>query len=109
MPNLFALTHPKRTLLFFVAQDLDNDMRANVRDFILHLASVRNWLNGPPHFVNSRDEPTDLARGDMAVETIGGYLQIYSTLPTSTLPREIELQQLDEVSALVNEVANFSR
>ena len=100
--------HPKCVLLFFVAQDLNDSIRANVREFVLQLASVRRWLNGPPRFVNSREEPADTSRGDLPVETIGGYVEIYSTLPPWKLPREIERQQLDEVTALTNMVCDFS-
>ena len=109
MPSLISLNHPKQKLLFFVAQDLDENIRANTRSFVLELASLRQWLNGPPHFVNSRDGPADTSRGDMAVETVGGFLEIYSALPPLTLPREIDLQHLDEVTALVNALRDFSR
>jgi len=109
MPTSIAPNHPKRKLLFFVAQDLDDSIRTNARDFVLRLASLRRWLNGPPHFVNSREEPEDTSRGDMPVETLGGYLEIYSALPPWTLPREIHLQHLDEVTALVNALRDFSR
>jgi hypothetical protein len=109
MPTSVALNHPKLKLLFFVAQDLDDTIRANVRDFVLRLASLRHWLNGPPRFVNSRDEPSDASRGDMPVETVGGYLEIYSALPPWTLPRELDLQHFDEATALVNALRDFSR
>jgi hypothetical protein len=108
MPSSLAPDHPKRTLLFFVAQDVDESIRANVRDFVLRLASLRRWLNGPPRFVNSREEPADTSRGDMPVETVGAYVAVYSALPPLTVPREIDLQQLDEVTALVNAVRDFS-
>lgn len=109
MPTSIAATHPKRTLLFFVAQDLDDNIRASVRDFVLHLAGLRHWLNGPPHFVNSREEPADTSRGDMAVETLGGFLEIYSILPPWSLPREVDLQQLDDVAALLEALCDFAR
>ena len=109
MPAPLPPNHPKRILLFFVAQDLDDSIRANVRDFVLRLASLRRWLNGPPRFVNSREEPADTSRGDMPVETVGGYLEIYSTLPPWRLPRELDLQHFDEVTVLVNAARDFSR
>ena len=107
--TLSTANHPKQKLLFFVAQDLDDDIRASVRDFVLRLALLRRWLNGPPRFVISREERTDTSRGDMPVETVGAYLEIYSALPPLTLPREIDLQHLDEVTALVGAVRDFSR
>jgi len=109
MPTNVAPNHPKLKLLFFVAQDLDDTTRANARDFVLRLASLRRWVNGPPRFVNSRDEPADASRGDMPVETVGGYLEIYSSLPPWTLPRELDIQHLEEVTALVNALGDFSR
>src|SRR6266581_7595382 len=109
MPTSIAPNHPKRKLLFFVAQDLDDRIRANVREFVLGLASLRSWLNGPPRFVNSREEPLDTSRGDLPVETIGAYVEIYSALPPWTLPRDINLQHFDEVTALLKALCDFSR
>src|SRR5262245_39631574 len=109
MPTNVTPDHPKQKLLFFVAQDLDDTIRVNVRDFVLRLASLRHWLNGAPRFVNSRDEPADTSRGDTPVETVGGYVEIYSAMPPLMLPREIDLQHLDEITALVNALRDFSR
>ena len=101
--------HPKQRLLFFVAEDLDDATRGLVRDFVQRIASVRRWLNGPPRFVNSLEEPEDASRGDMPVKTVGGYLEIYSGIPPWRLPREIDLQHFEEVTALVNALRDFSR
>src|SRR3989442_15628533 len=109
MPASVAPNHPKQKLLFFVGKDLDASVRANVRNFVLSLASLRRWLNGPPRFVNTRDEPADTSRGDMPVETVGGYLEIYSARAPWTLPREIDVQHLDEATALVSALRDFSR
>jgi hypothetical protein len=109
MPFFVDPNHPKQKLLFFVAQDLDDDIRSRVRDFVLRLASLRRWVNGPPRFVSSREEPRDTSLGDMPVETVGAYLEIYSALPPLTLPREIDLRHLDEVTTLVDAVRDFSR
>jgi hypothetical protein len=101
--------HPKQRLLFFVAQDVDGGIRQNVRDFVNQLALRRDWLNGAPRFVNSRAQPEDASGGDMPVETVGGYIDIYSALPPWTLPREVDIQHLDEVTDLVNALCDFSR
>jgi hypothetical protein len=45
----------------------------------------------------------------MPVETFGGCLEIYSARPPWSLPREIDRQHLDEVTALVTAVGGFSR
>jgi hypothetical protein len=108
MPTSIPPNHPKQKLLFFVAQDMDDKVREKVRDFVLQLASLRRWLNGPPHFVNSREEPRNPKSGDMAVETLGGYLEIYSALPPWKLPLEIDRQHYDEVAALTNALRDFS-
>ena len=109
MPPNIAPNHPKQKLLFFVAQDIDDSICANVREFVLKLASLRHWLNGPPRFVRSREEPVSTSHGDLPVETLGGYVEIYSARKPWTLPREIDLQHLDEVTALVNALRDFSR
>jgi hypothetical protein len=100
--------HPKQTLLFFVSQDLDLNGRSELRDLVHRLASHK-WINGPPRFVNSSERPTNTSRGDMASETVGGFVEIYSTLPPWTLPREIDRLHFEEVSTLVNALRDFSR
>jgi hypothetical protein len=108
MPTNISPDHPKQKLLFFLAQDMDDITRAKMRDFVLQLASLRGWFNGPPRFVNIQDEPEDTSQGDIPVETLGGYIEIYSALPPWRLPREIELQHLDEVATLVAALRDFS-
>ena len=108
-PPSVADGHPKRRLLFFVAQDVDNGVRGDVQDFVNRLALQRRWLNGAPRFVNSIEEPEDASGEDMPVETLGGYIEIYSTLPPWTLPREVDIQHLEEVTDLVNALCDLSR
>lgn len=109
MRSNVSADHPKHKLLFFVAQDVSNSIRAKVHDFVVMLASRGRWLNGPPRFVDIREELLDRSRGDMPVETLGGYIEIYSALPPWKLPREIDRQHLDEVIALVDALREFSR
>jgi hypothetical protein len=109
MPSNISANHPRQQLLFFVAQNVSDSIRAKVREFVLNLASLRPWLHGPPQFINEQDEPLDTSRGDMPVDTLGGCLEIYSALPPWKLPREIDRQHLDEVTALVAAVRDFSR
>ncbi len=104
-----AKNHPKQKLLFFVAQDLDESIRASVRDFVLRLGTLRQWLNGAPIFVGTREEPQDGVRGDAPVETVGGYIELYSAIRPWQLPREIDLHHLDEVKLMVNKICEFSR
>jgi hypothetical protein len=109
MQSTVSANHPKHKLLFFVAQDITEPIRAKVRDFISNLDSLRHWLNGPPEFVNAQDEPSDTFREDIPVKTLGGCIEIYSARPPWKLPREIDLQHLGEVTALVAAVREFSR
>jgi hypothetical protein len=100
--------HPRERLLFFLAQDVGDSVRAKVHDFVLKLASLREWLNGPPQFVDEMDEPPDASHGDKAVETLGGYIEIYSARPPWSLPPEIDRQHLDEVTTLVTALRQFA-
>ena len=109
MPPLLESHHPKQKLLFFVAQDIDEGKRVNVREFVQHLGLLRDWLNGPPHFVNCREEPEKLTPGDIPIETLGGYLEIYSALPPLILAHEIDQQHFDEVTALVAALQHISK
>ncbi len=109
MPSLHDPNHPKQRLSFFVAQDVDDDIRVNVRDFVARLALLGGWLNGAPRFVNERELPADPSRGNMPAETVGGHLEIYSALPPMMLPRDIDAQHLEEVTTLVDAVRDFSR
>jgi hypothetical protein len=109
LPVSVAQDHPTQRLLFFVAQDVDDGIRRDVRDFVSELASQRHWLNGPPRFVNTREAPEDTSGEDLPIETVGGYIDLYSNMPPRTLPREIDAQQLGEVTSLVSALCAFSR
>jgi hypothetical protein len=104
-----AQDHPKQRLLFFLAQEFDDGIQGTIRGFVLRLALLRRWLNGAPRFVDLHEEPEDPSREDQPIDTVGGYIEIYSAYPPWTLPREIELQHLDEVTALVNALCDLSR
>jgi hypothetical protein len=106
---MLAPDHPKQRLLFFAAQDLDDSLRATIRGFVLRLALLRRWVNGPPRFVDSHEESLDPASGDEPVVTVGGCIEICSAYSPRTVPREIDLQHLDEVTALANAICELSR
>jgi len=88
-------------LLFFVAEDVDETIRANVRDFVLDLAGRRQWLNGPPRFVYTRNEGVDAAPDDPVIETVGGYLETCSGPLPANLPRELGLRHLEDRTVVV--------
>jgi hypothetical protein len=100
--------HPKQNLLFFVAQDIDDNIRMLVRDFVSDLSNLRHWVNGPPSFIDDSEDATDQSYNDMPTETLGGCLEIYSALPPWVLPREIDAQHLDEVTQLIKLLCLFS-
>jgi hypothetical protein len=101
--------HPKLQLLFFVAQGLNEAIRSDVKNFVAELATSREWLLGPPCFADSRDEEVDEPDGGPPLDAVGGYLEIYSAYPPWTLPREIEIKHLEEVTALLTALETFSR
>ena len=105
MSHIDLRDHPRQTFLFFVAQDIDEIIRSSVRDFVLELAARRKWLLGPPKFVNSRDDSGDVSRGDLPVETVGAYIQLYSA---NSLPKDIDLAQYLDVADLVEALKEFS-
>src|SRR5262245_53794865 len=101
--------HPKQILLFFIVSDLDQTIRSEMTNFVQGLADVRSWTLGPLCFVDDREEPQDTSKGDMPIETVGGYLEIYTALPPWSLACEVDLQHLHEVETLVARLCDFSR
>jgi len=100
--------HPKQRLQFFVAQEIDDSIRALTRDFVLELRSSCDWMCGPPQFIDHIDEPEDVSKGDLPVETLGGYLEIYTGMPPWNLPHDVDLRHLHEVETLVQALLAFS-
>jgi hypothetical protein len=100
--------HPKLQLLFFVAQGVNERIRSDVKAFVAELATSRQWLVGPPSFADSRDEEVDESEGP-PLDAVGGFIEIYSAYPPWTLPREIELQHLEEVTTLLTALETFSQ
>ena len=97
----------RQKLLFFLAQDVDSRLRQLVHSEILRLTSIRKWTCGAPSFV---DETTGVAAGeDLPVETVGGVMEIYSALPPFKIPLSLDAANLEDVKALVRELANLSR
>jgi hypothetical protein len=99
---------PIQELLFFVAQDLTSNIRVEVYGLVANLATSRKWIIGPPEFVDITEE-LEKNEGFVPFETVGGVLRIYSAMPPTALPREIDLLHLEEVSALISAVCHFSR
>jgi hypothetical protein len=100
--------HPKQKLLFFLEQEIDSNMRTLVRDFVTGVGSSQQWLCGPVQFVDQMEETGDASKGDKPIETLGGYLEIYTAQRPWAIPREIDLRLLSEVEALVQSLCAFS-
>lgn len=103
-----ALNHPTQKLLFFVAQDITDTIRNDVRRFVERLAASREWVVRPPKIVDALDNSENSDIGG-PVETIGGFLEIYFALPPARLSHDIDRQHLEEVTALVEALGDFSR
>lgn len=105
-----APDHPRQRLLFFIVdEELTDELRRAIATLLEKLADSRDWLVAPPEFVSETEDPTDLAPGDVPVETTGGFLEIYTALEPWHLPRELDLQHYREVSALIEALQDFSR
>ena len=104
MPSEVAFDHPKQRLLFFIAQDFEDDLPPEVERVIGEIARGRNWLIGPPVFM---DEIHAAVTGT-PVRTVGGVLEIYSAIPPWELPFEVDRQHLDEVTWLIEALRQFS-
>jgi len=101
--------HPKQKLLFAIVSDLDEAVRTGMKTLVHELAASRQWVIAPPCFVESKEEPQDISGNDVALETVGGYLEIYSAWSPWKVPRDIDLQHLDEVEGLVGALRDLSR
>jgi tetratricopeptide (TPR) repeat protein len=97
--------HPKHTLLFFLEQDINNTSRKKVREFIESIAGIKEWVIGPPCFVDERQDNGDKT----PIETVGGYIELHPSWAPWQLPPEIDLQQLQNVEVLVAALCQFSR
>jgi len=104
MPSEIAYDHPKQKLLFYIAQDFEDDLPPEVERVIAEIARGRNWLIGPPVFMD------ELHASNLGtpVRTVGGVLEIHSALPPWNLPIDVDRQHLDEVTWLVEALRQFS-
>jgi len=91
-----------------VAEDFDDRIRDRLREFVLELRGLTEWVIGPPQFVDMQEEVADSSPGDFPVETLGAYLELYTAVKPWTLPRDIDVQHLEEVRQVVSAVCRFS-
>lgn len=107
MPTVVSSDHPRQKLIFYVAQDVSDEIRRNVRELVEQIARSRSWLIAPPHFVDTVDA-VEGGAADAPIETVGGELEIYSALPPAGLPKEVDRQHFEEVEALIEAVRRLS-
>lgn len=99
-----AFDHPKQKLLFYIAQDFDDELPPEVERVVSEIARARSWLIGPPLFINE----IHAAVTGTPVWTVGGVLEIYSAFPPSELPLDADREHLEEVTWLVEALRQFS-
>ena len=108
MSKRVADDHPILPLLFYVEGEIDDELRSAVEALVQRVAASRDWTLYPPEFVHEIDDEELEGQEGMSFETLGGVLQLYSTYPPLTLPREVDLAQLEEVEYLFSHLKAFS-
>jgi hypothetical protein len=97
--------HPRQNICFFLAQDIDEPLLSQVKDLVDELASLRNWVIGPPRFIYQKAEAKG---GDEPIITLGGALEIHDARLPLTIPKDIDFAEFKEVEELVEIVRQFS-
>jgi len=100
--------HPRHRLAFFVTSSICHAVRTSIAEFVARLGKSRSWLLGPPRHIDEHEVPEDQTLGDCCVDHVGAFIEIYSTWPPWTVPREIDRQQLNDATALLAALVDFS-
>jgi hypothetical protein len=98
--HVIPLDHAKQKVIFYVAQDLDQSTKSDVQQLVKDLAASRVWSIAPPSLIDEIDEN--------GLEVVGGLLEIYSALPPSILPLDVDSKNLEEVEELIGAVRCLS-
>lgn len=99
-----AFDHSKQKLLFYIAQDFEDDLPPEVERVVAEIARGRDWLIAPPVFMDELHASTL----GTPVRTVGGVIEVYSALPPWELPIDLDRQHLEEVTWLVEALRQFS-
>lgn len=77
-------------------------MLSRMETLLTTLAESRTWVIGPPTLADEHD-------GDVRI--IGGALDLYAAIPPfgADLPKEVDRQHLEEVTSVVDAVAQLSQ
>lgn len=101
--------HPqyaRQRLLFFVAQDVDDEIVGAVKQMVRDLATATTWLLAPPVFVDRTDDARS-AEADTEDRTVGGTLDILGTAG-NTLPKDLDAATFADVDRVVQAVQALS-
>lgn len=105
-----------RSLLFYVYEDdeenttngFEDSLISEVEDLIKKIAGSREWILGPPVFVNEEDEGDGEDGEDDTLYILGGLFRLYSSYAPERLPRDVERIHFEEVKEIVEQVRRFS-
>lgn len=91
---------PRQSFRFCLAQDVEPWIKEAISQLVDNLATSREWSVKPPKFLDAVNEDGQ--------EVVGGDLEVYSALLPTKLPADMDLRNLEEVEALINEVKVLS-
>ncbi|QGZ65105.1 hypothetical protein [Paraburkholderia acidisoli] len=97
--------YARQRLLFFVAQDVDDEIAAAVKQTVHDLAAA-TWLLAPPVFVDRVDDARSTSV-DTEDRTVGGALEILGTA-ANTLPKDLDAATFADVDRVVQAVRALS-
>ena len=100
---------PIQNLLFFVADEINDHLRLEVANFVGNLADKRNCTVSAPIFVNEIDIESVTQDGDVPIETLGGYLKIYSAWTANKPSKGVDIKTYEDVRHMVDALCEFSK
>lgn len=92
--------YPKQMFVFYASEDIDDSTKSSIRQLVQELVSLKAWCVAPPAFVDETDEG--------GAEVIGGVVEVWSALPSSKLPIDLDSKNLEDVEALIEVVRKYS-
>lgn len=98
---------PRDKLLFYVADDVTPQLKERVRQLVSKMADARQWLIGPPRYVDLTEDLATRSE-DLPVETVGGELEVCSAQVPGGLPTDVDARHYVEVNELVQAVRRLS-
>lgn len=94
------MSYPIVSLLFHIAQDVDDDDKSALKVVMHELGVSRDWSLGPPEFLEDLDPE--------GACSVGGRVALYSAHPPTMLPVEVDNRNLEEVEVLLEELRKLS-